>query len=100
MTGTVRLPWAPLAVAIAHPDATLAEYAELLRVTPRTVARWQHDGVPLPISDRAACTGGWHPATVWPIEWEREWTAADDRHAAAYERKLAANTARRRKAAA
>jgi hypothetical protein len=48
---------------------SIAPFAERVGVSLRTVARWRKDGVPLTWADRAACSYGVHPSSIWD-EWD------------------------------
>jgi hypothetical protein len=43
--------------------------AHLLGVSPNTVTRWRHEGIPLDRADKIAVRLGEHPSTIWPEWW-------------------------------
>lgn len=47
----------------------LTTLGRIVGVTDRQVRRWQSDGMPASVADRAATALGRHPATVWPDWW-------------------------------
>ena len=64
-----RWPFAPLLAAAGHPP--VAALARRLRVSSRTVWRWQRYGLDDHQADRAAVALGYHPANIWPT-WHRD----------------------------
>lgn len=80
----------PIDHRLARPDVLgpgmSAQAAALLNVSPRSIARWRHEGLSPWTADRLAITAGHHPVTVWGWAWVHaiDPTSADDgsqRHA-------------------
>ena len=67
MTRRPRYPYPDLHEAAGNPSTT--DLAELIGVSPRTIIRWRHSGVPDHQADRAAIRVGLHPANIWPAHW-------------------------------
>lgn len=65
---SLRLPVGPLLARAP----SVCELARRIDVTPRTIHRWQHDGVPLLAADRAAIALGHHPADLWPTDYWKD----------------------------
>ena len=62
-----RLPFEPIMAEAAAPN--LATLAQRVGVTPRTVHRWNAEGIPIQQADRAAVAIGSHPGYLWPNDW-------------------------------
>lgn len=54
----------------AAPCMARRQFAEALGTTTRTLDRWRRYGVPADRADALACRVGFHPSSVWGIEWE------------------------------
>ncbi len=84
------------------PNWSDADVAELLGVNRHTVNVWKREGIPGPgirgAQDRAelaAMALGWEPWQIWPA-WAAEMDRLADNADSAYQKKLAANRARKR----
>lgn len=69
-----RAPRATGAGIATGTDHRVSSLARLVGVTPRTVHRWAHEGVPVFAADRAAAALDDHPCLIWGEAW---WVAAD-----------------------